>query len=159
MQNLKAALATLPKDAEWAGLREVREVLSHRVARDARPEQSHSWTTHGVMAEVLHQGQFGYAATADLSPSGLKSALAAAAEQARAAASFAVNRFEQTARPPVHRTSSSSHLQPLLQKTPAEVMGRLVEMCGWLKTSPKIVRTEAFALTAATQIRFATSSC
>jgi predicted Zn-dependent protease len=158
MLNLKDALTHKPKDAEWAGFREVREVMRHRVARDGKPELSHTWDSHGVMAEVLVAGQFGYAATPDLSRSGLQLALEKASAQSRAAKNLALTRFDSRARPTVRGHYKGKVVQSLQSHSPAEVMNRLIELCNRMKVSPKIVRTEAFALATTTEVRFASSN-
>lgn len=158
MKNLKDALTQKPHEADWAGLREVREIMRHRVARDGKPEQSHAWESHGVMAEVLVDGQFGYAATADLSPSGLADALQRAAAQARGSKNLSIARFDLKARPVVQGRYQGKAVQGLSTHNPAEVMSRLIELCARMKTSPKIVRTEAFALATTTEVRFVSTN-
>ena len=71
MKDLKANLNSINISADWIGLREVRETKTFRFIRDLNPQSNAKVDSHGVMVEVLNQGQFGYAATSDLTSSGI----------------------------------------------------------------------------------------
>ena len=58
--NLHTALAAIDINADWVGLREVKEVTTYRVIRDGNPQANSRNTDHGVMVEVLADCQFGY---------------------------------------------------------------------------------------------------
>ena len=58
--NLHKALATIDVNADWVGLREVKETTTYRVVRDGNPQANSRNTDHGVMVEVLADGHFGY---------------------------------------------------------------------------------------------------
>ena len=60
--------------AQWAGVRYSRETTTQRMVRNDRPETNQSALDEGAMCEVLVDGHFGYAATADLSEVGLQRA-------------------------------------------------------------------------------------
>ncbi|MGD9941057.1 MAG: PmbA/TldA family metallopeptidase, partial [Clostridia bacterium] len=70
---LDAATSAAP-EATWIGLRKRRTTAYWHLARDGAFDQSSSGYDEGVMVEVLHAGQFGYAATPDLSPAGVAAA-------------------------------------------------------------------------------------
>ena len=72
--NLQAALSNIDISAEWVGLREVKEATTYRVIRDGNPQANMIDTSHGVMVEVLKDGQFGYSGTSDLSFEGINKA-------------------------------------------------------------------------------------
>ena len=55
------------KPVQWAGLRHSSETTTQRVVRNDLPERNQSSLEDGAMCEVLVDGHFGYAATADLS--------------------------------------------------------------------------------------------
>jgi predicted Zn-dependent protease len=61
--ELTQALAQIDLNAEWVGLREVKETATTRYFRDAQPQSNGRSSSHGVMVEVLADGQFGYAST------------------------------------------------------------------------------------------------
>ena len=65
--NLKKALDNLDIKADWVGLREVKEATTYRIIRDLNPESNNTTTDHGIMVEVLVNGQFGYYAINDIS--------------------------------------------------------------------------------------------
>ena len=57
--NLKKILDKISINADWIGLREVKEVATYRVIRDNNPASNHRDQSHGIMVEVLKNGQFG----------------------------------------------------------------------------------------------------
>ena len=65
--NLKEALSKIKVNADWIGIREVKESTTFRIIRDMNPEANNISIDHGVMVEVLANGQFGYCGTHDLS--------------------------------------------------------------------------------------------
>ena len=73
--NLKSILNNLKVDAEWFGLRKVREADTYRIIRDGNPEANSTSESHGLMVEVLKNGQFAYAASSNMSLSSIQEAL------------------------------------------------------------------------------------
>src|SRR4051812_45011687 len=87
LENLKLQLShsvNLPR-VDWVGLREVRETTTERYVRDSRPQANDTSVSHGVMVEVLADGQFGYAATGNTDPESLVAAAKRAERQASVA--------------------------------------------------------------------------
>lgn len=73
--DLKRLLeSALPPDADWAGLRRVRTVARGFRAKDGKFDSAFEGEDEGYMIEVLHQGQFGYAALASPAPEALRAA-------------------------------------------------------------------------------------
>ena len=65
--DLKRLLeSALPDSVEWAGLRRVRTAARGYRAKDGKFDSAFDSLDEGCMIEVLHQGQFGYAALASL---------------------------------------------------------------------------------------------
>ena len=91
--------SALPDSVEWAGLRRVRTAVRGYRAKDGKFDSAFDYLDEGCMIEVLHQGQFGYAALASLDPAALRSAAARALQLAKAAAPRALFRFDLKARP------------------------------------------------------------
>ena len=58
--NLHDALSAIDIQADWVGLREVKESTTYRIIRDGNPQANSRGFDHGVMVEVLADGQFGY---------------------------------------------------------------------------------------------------
>ena len=65
--NLEKLLGCVDVPAQWVGLREVYESNTPRMIRDGVPVSNHFSSTHGIMVEVLVDGQFGYYGTPDMS--------------------------------------------------------------------------------------------
>ena len=101
---------------EWMGFRQVREVTKTYYVRDGLPEANDRNDTHGVMVEVLVNGQFGYAATARLTEEGLHQAIQSAKTQALAASKYSVHKFTSAHRPKIttqYQSTSQKSLSSL----------------------------------------------
>ena len=66
--DIKQLLSAVDVPAQWVGLREVYEAHTPRMIRDGVPVANGRASTHGIMVEVLVNGQFGYYGTPDMSP-------------------------------------------------------------------------------------------
>ena len=95
---LDAATIAVP-EAVWVGIRKRSTTASWHVARDGAFDQSSSGYDEGVMVEVLYAGQFGYAATPDLSPLGVAAAAKMALISAKSAVGRGVHDFDVSVRP------------------------------------------------------------
>ncbi len=89
----------LPPGVEWAGLRRVRTTGRGYRAKDGKFDSAYDYVDEGCMIEVLHKGQFGYAALASLDPAALRDAAEKALRLAKAAAPRAIHAFDATVRP------------------------------------------------------------
>jgi len=160
--NLHSALKQLKqlhlKDADWVGFREVRETCTTRSMRDAKPEANSTSTTHGVMVEVLANGQFGYAATPRLDDESLAKAAETARDNAVQASRWAVHPFTAAQRPPVRTNYQSPVVRGLTSISPREMNALLAEICVKLKRSDKIIRTEATSMTIETETSFVSTN-
>jgi predicted Zn-dependent protease len=145
-------------DAQWVGIRGVRETTTWRTIRDGRPESNSRHRTEGAMVEVLVRGQFGYAGTAATTPEALKEAALSAHRQALSAADWGVHAFTAEQRPPSVGTYRSPFLKPFDALTAAEICERLIRVCDKMKVSPKIVRRLATARFVETESIYRTSS-
>ena len=85
--------------AEWIGLREVQEINTNRYVRDRKPQSNGRSLSHGVMIEVLVDGQFGYASTNHLDLENIQITAQKAYQQAKNSAKWAVHRFTTAQRP------------------------------------------------------------
>ena len=161
LQSLRTAIQAAQKrlpQATWVGMREVREVQTVRSARDGKPQANSSLVSHGVMAEVLVDGQFGYAATAALDPESLTQAAERAFSQASRAARHQLHPFDTTQRPPVRTQFKSPILRSFDSFPASDVNDLLIKLCQHMKKSSKIVRTSAFAQLTETEVRFVSSN-
>ena len=97
--NLQNVLSAIDINADWVGLREVRETTTYRVIRDGNPQANSRNTDHGVMVEVLADGQFGYYGTHDISYEAIRAAVDKAYNQAIGASKYPVYSFTDEVRP------------------------------------------------------------
>jgi predicted Zn-dependent protease len=156
MQNLpfspEAALEYARNKAEWAGLRYSRETTATRVVRNDKPEKNESSLEDGVMCEVLVDGHFGYAATADLSPEGIARAFDRAIATTRATAKHKVFAFTAGERPAARGEFRSPRVRGLDATSLAEITDCLLAGSRSMATSPLIVNRTAMALLVQTDI-------
>ncbi|MEC9049525.1 MAG: DNA gyrase modulator, partial [Candidatus Neomarinimicrobiota bacterium] len=80
--ELQSLLSAVDVPAEWVGLREVFEAETPRMIRDGVPVANMRYATHGIMVEVLVNGQFGYYGTPDMTAPGIDRAAKKAYQQA-----------------------------------------------------------------------------
>ena len=97
--NLHKALATIDINADWVGLREVKEATTYRVIRDGNPQANSRDINHGVMIEVLADGQFGYYGCSNLNHENIQKGAEKALKQAKTAAKNPIFKFTEDARP------------------------------------------------------------
>ena len=148
---------SLPQ-ADWVGLRYLKKQSTMRFVRDGKPEANTRSLTAGVMIEVLAHGQFGYAATNNLSMSSLQSAAERAYQQAIAASKFAVHTFTTAARPKAVGTYSSPVTRAPDLISVGDVVDLLQQVCKNLKVSEHIVRTSAIAQATEMEQRYVSSN-
>lgn len=129
-----------------------------RHVRDGKPQDNVTHVTHGVMAEVLVDGQFAYASTSRVDAESLIAAVERAHGQARRAAAHGVHRFTAAQRPAIRSHYASRVEKPLVSMSPGELSGLLVKITERLKRSDRIVRTAAACETVRTEMRFISTS-
>ena len=107
--NLHNALSNIDIQADWVGLREVKETTTYRAIRDGNPQINMRDTNHGVMVEVLSHGQFGYFGCRNLSNKNIKKAAEKALIQAKSAPNNALFKFSDAVRPAIKGSFSSPY--------------------------------------------------
>jgi len=141
--NLKEALNRISVKADWIGLRKVKESTTYRIIRDLNPESNNTSLDHGVMVEVLANGQFGYCATHDISYDSINKAAESAYNQAINASKYSIFSFTEEVRP----CSEGEYISPCL--TPDmplnDLMDILLKSNQVLKKSKKIVSAISMA--------------
>ena len=85
--DIKHLLSSVDVPADWVGLREVYEAHTPRMIRDGVPVVNSTQSTHGIMVEILVDGQFGYYGTPNMTSEGISSAAIKAFDQAKIASS------------------------------------------------------------------------
>ena len=160
MNNLdfQTALGYAKREADWAGIRYSRESTQSRVVRNDAPEQNATSLEEGVMCEVLIDGHFGYAATADLSNAGLKCAFDKAIATTLATSQHKVHAFTDAQRAAV-QGAYESPAQTRLANTPlASITECLLAASRAMAIDAKIVNRSVRALVTQTQIDYFTTN-
>ena len=152
------ALQHALKCALWAGLRFSSETTTQRAVRNDKPDRNESSLEEGVMCEVLVDGHFGYAATADLSLSGLQRAFDRAVATTRATSDHKVHAFSATQRPPANGKYTSARQRNLDATSVAEITDCLLAASKAMNVSDKLVNRSASAMIVQTQINFFSSN-
>jgi len=154
--DLKNVLSKINIKADWIGLREVKESTTYRIIRDLKPESNNITIDHGVMVEVLVNGQFGYYGTHDISLDAIKNAANKACKQALNASKFSVHSFTEDVRP----QTTGEYCSPYKIKSIEldELMGTLIESNKILKKSKKVVSALSMARLVDMDMRFVSSN-
>ena len=156
--DIKKLLSAVDLPVEWVGLREVYEAHTPRMIRDGFPVANARSSTHGVMVEVLTDGQFGYYGTPDMTPEGISSAAEKAYRQAKIAARNGLFKFDETARP----AFKGQYQSPFTKKRDSLSAGALnellIEAYNQLKVSEKIVSASSLCQLIETSFRFISSN-
>ncbi|MBD2177710.1 TldD/PmbA family protein [Pseudanabaena sp. FACHB-1998] len=157
--DLKNALANIDlPSADWVGIREVHEITTTRYVRDRKPQSNGRSLSHGVMIEVLANGQFGYASTNHLDIENIQLTAQKAYEQATIAAQWAVHPFTIAQRPKAIGQYFSPFIKAADAIAPRDINELLIEICDTLKVSDKIVKTSAYAVITEIETRFVSSN-
>ncbi len=152
-----AALAQIRGEADWLGLRFVEEHAHRRTARNGRPEQNAVHCERGVMIEALVDGQMAYAATSDLSRSGLLRAARRAAQSALVTAPVKAFPATQALRPPVTGRHQARGERWLDTVSLNEFSDRLIEATRRLKVADAIVTASAEVNLVDTRLHYVTT--
>ena len=156
--NLKSLLDAVNVPADWVGIREVYESNTPRMIRDGIPVSNGHYSTHGVMVEVLVNGQFGYFGTPDISKKGIEEASNKAYFQAKAASKYALHRFTDEVRPKSIGKYSSEFEKDLRGISAKDINIMLLDACNALKVSDKIVSASSLANVIETNFHFVSSN-
>ena len=156
--NIKDLLSAVDVPADWVGIREVYEAHTPRLIRDGVPVANGRFASHGLMVEVLADGQFGYYGTPDLTPEGVSRASKKAFTQARHAAQHALCSFTEQARPKNVGKYQSSFAKKKDSISAGQLNKILLDSYNHLKVSDRIVSARALAQTIETIFRFVSSS-
>lgn len=154
----QSALAHAGKSAHWAGLRYSSEKTHKIFVRNDALVKSETNIDDGVMCEVLINGHFGYAATADLSEAGLKKAFDIAIATTRTSSRYKLHSFTDSQR----KTELGSYESPTLRKlaeTPlALIVDCLLVASKTMAIDAKIVNRSAQAMLIQARIDYYTTN-
>ena len=138
---LEEAVNAVPQ-AEWIGLRRCTNYLSAFSAIDGKLDHAFGSTDEGLMIEVLYKGTFSYAATANLSSAGIKSAAERAFAAAQSAHPYGIYRFDQSVRPAARVYYATKRENPS-DISAGETSELLCSICDAARVSPQIIQTAA----------------
>tara|TARA_B000000557_G_scaffold196179_1_gene161506 strand:+ start:2546 stop:3988 length:1443 start_codon:yes stop_codon:yes gene_type:complete len=156
--DLKKLLDAVNVPAEWVGIREVYEAHTPRMIRDGVPVANLQESTHGIMIEVLVDGQFGYYSTPNMTKEGVEKAARKAYKQAKIASRHATYQFDLSARPPHKGTYNSPFLKNRNSLSAGRLNELLLDAYNNLKVSDKIVSASSLCQVIETSFKYVTSN-
>lgn len=156
--NLKNALKNLSIKADYISLRLVKKRNISLMVRNEKFEGLSSDNDNGVMVEVLKDGQFGYAATSDLSLEGLNCAGQKALSLATKASQYNLKRFTLNERPPVSGQYISPFVSGFDEFNSKETSELLIAISKAMKIDDKIINREAFFSLSEMEITFVSTN-
>ena len=156
--NLKEMLEAVSVPADWVGIREVYESQTPRMIRDGVPVANGKYSTHGIMVEVLVDGQFGYYGTPNISKEGVDQASMNAYKQAKAASKYSVHSFSDDVRPKSIGTYKSPFIKHIKDVSAKELNVLLLDAYKHLRFSDKIVSATSLATTIETNFHYVSSN-
>ena len=156
--DLNNILTSIDVQADWVGLRYVKENTDFRIVRDGKPEANSRESSQGVMVEVLVDGQFAYYGTSRLDVAGIQAAAQMAVKLAKVSSSYSLHSFDTQARPTAKGSYRSPYRTGLDAFSPGELSELLVKATTELKVTDKIVTTNAMARIVDTESHFVSSN-
>ncbi|MEK6775196.1 MAG: TldD/PmbA family protein [Bdellovibrionota bacterium] len=155
--NITSAVQRHRQEADWVGIKWISEKTTFRAIRNDKPEQNQSIYDRGLRVEVLIDGHFGYASTADFSPQGLEKAFQKAVHQTRQWAKYKIHPFTREQRP-LTKGNYRSQVQKSLDSLSVKEITDILRDCTMtMKTSDLLVNRLARAMIIETEIHAASS--
>ena len=142
--------------ADWIGLREMKETTTYRVVRDLKPASNNISIDHGIMVEVLVDGQFGYYGTHNISYDSIKNATEKAYLQALNASKYSIHKFSTDVRPKSVGTYRSNY--SIKHIALDDLMDTLLKTNKALKDSKKVVSAISMARIVDMDMRFVSTN-
>ena len=156
--NLHKALASIDINADWVGLRKVKEITTYRAVRDGNPQANSRNTDHGVMVEVLADGQFGYYGCNNLNHESIKNAAEKALTQAKESAKNPIYKFTEEARPATKGSFQTSYKKSVDELSAGRLNEIMLKAYNQIKVNDQIVSAHAMAMIIETECNFVSSN-
>ena len=156
--NLQNALSAIDVNADWVGLREVKETTTYRVVRDGNPQANSRNTDHGVMVEVLADGQFGYYGCNNLNNENIQNAAEKALKQAKASAKNPIYKFTEEARPATKGSFQTSYKKSVDELSAGRLNEIMLKGYNQIKVNDQIISAHAMAMIIETDCNFVSSN-
>lgn len=144
LQHIKDYFYQVAPKVDFCSLRFVSESSESLAVRQNIPQPIHTSEDRGVMLTVYNGGGMGYAATSDLTLSGLHQAVKQACDWAHKSAAHSVVDFRKIVVEPPRGEYIGPQHQPWNSQSLSEKMDLLQRECERLKTDPRIVNWGTF---------------
>ncbi len=157
LDTLESRFRSVTPNVTFCSLRYMHERQQMLSVRQNVPQPVWQAEDAGAMVTVIHKGGLGYAATSDLTVSGLRSAVAQAVRWAELSAGRSVTDFDRVPMPhPVGEYLGPEQVS--WQQVPvADKMALLQRECSRLKVDDKIVDWEASLLQGCIEVLYLTN--
>jgi len=154
--DLQKALNNINIDADWVGIRQLKETTTYRTIRDGNPEQNSINLDQGVMVEVLVNGQFGYYGTHSIDYDSISKAAKKAYKIALNSSKYSNYSYTQSVRPKAVGVYNSPYEIKNLNLD--QLMDILVKSNKLLKGSDKIITATSMARIVDMNMRYVSSN-
>ena len=154
--DLQKALNNINIDADWVGIRQLKETTTYRTIRDGNPEQNSINLDQGVMVEVLVNGQFGYYGTHSIDYDSISKAAKKACKIALNSSKYSNYSYTQSVRPKAVGVYNSPYEIKNLNLD--QLMDILVKSNKLLKGSDKIITATSMARIVDMNMRYVSSN-
>ncbi len=154
--DLQKALNNINIDADWVGIRQLKETTTYRTIRDGNPEQNSINLDQGVMVEVLVNGQFGYYGTHSIDYDSISKAAKKAYKIALNSSKYSNYSYTQSVRPKAVGVYNSPYKIKNLNLD--QLMDILVKSNKLLKGSDKIITATSMARIVDMNMRYVSSN-
>ena len=142
-QIKKVFLETCPKSIDFIALKFIKNKAKHCSVKNSFPHSNSLVTDKGIQVEVLHGGQFSYAATHDISPQGIKSAIKRAILLNEQSLKWNLFPFSLRTRPNFEQAQIKSSSKSLGKETTlGEINDVLSLACGVMKKETAVIHSE-----------------
>lgn len=158
MLNLEKLIGNLRHQADWLGIREVKETSKHLICRNGKFDHCYTLIDHGCVIEALVDGQFAYSATNLLSPQGLQEACDRAVFLAKNTSAWKIFPFHTGCRLKAKGQFKPVHQLSLNPTTAGDVTTLLLDATQKMSISDKIVNCTAQAILAEQEMNLVSSS-
>ena len=142
-QIKKVFLETCPKSIDFIALKFIKNKAKYCSVKNSFPHSNSLVTDKGIQVEVLHGGQFSYAATHDISPHGIKSAIKRAILLNEQSLKWNLFPFSLRTRPNFEQGQKELLSKSLGKETTlGEINDVLSLACGVMKKETAIIHSE-----------------
>jgi predicted Zn-dependent protease len=157
-KDLATRLHNLSHQADWVGMREIKETSKHYICRNDKFDQSLTTIDHGCMIEVLVDGQFAYCGTSNMTDQALQEACDRAISLAKHMSAWKLFPFNVEHRLKASGQYESTSQLSLETTTAGDIVKLLLDATQKMKVSDKIVNCVAQAVLTEQEMTLVSSS-